>query len=243
MNRFAMRWIPCAALLLAGCGGGGGGGGQQGPGTLYFSQEDNPFGLFSIDVATGLATQVGAGITGSQSGDNGLTEGPGGLIGSTQADIALIATDGSGATVLAGSENAEGLAYHAPNGLLYATINTTMKSVDPTTGLLVSNLAPPPEDLEGLASDGVGTIFGVGESLFLHAYDIATDTWSVVGPTGLGFELNDAGLAYDPFQDVLYVLPDDGNLYRLDPNTGSGTPVGPTGFLPRIGRGRGFVPD
>jgi hypothetical protein len=135
VNRFPTLWIALVAPLLTGCGGNTAIP-RAGTGTLYFSQEDNPFGLFVIDVATGAMTQVGAGNTGSVAGDNGLTEGPGGLIGSTNADIALIATDGSSATVLPGSENAEGLAYHAPTGLLYATANSGMKSVSPVTGLL-----------------------------------------------------------------------------------------------------------
>jgi hypothetical protein len=79
--------------------------------------------------------------------------------------------------------------------------------------------------------------------LSLHAYDVATDTWSVVGPTGLAFELNDSGLAYDPAQDVLYAIAGDGNLYRLDPNTGTATRIGPTGLAPGIGGGPGFIPD
>jgi uncharacterized protein YjiK len=234
--------IALVALLPTGCGGKAGNP-LVGAGTLYFSQEDNPFGLFEIDVTTGAMTQVGAGNTGAVAGDNGLTGGPGGLIGSTSADSARIATDGLSATVLPGSENAEGLAYHPSTGLLYASANSGMKSVNPVTGLLVSLLTGPGEDLEGLASDGVGTIYGVGESLSLHAYDVATDTWSIVGPTGLAFELNDAGLAYDPAQDVLYAIAGDANLYRLDPNTGTATLIGPTGLAAGIGGGLGFIPD
>jgi hypothetical protein len=235
----SLRFATAGVLLLSGssCGGGGG----REPGTLYFSQDDNATGLFVLNVATGLATPVGAGTTGTTSATIGLTESydPDLLLGSTHEDVAEIATDGSGASVLAGSDETEGLAYHDPDGLLYGTINGNFFGMNPLTGEVVTmGLAVPGEDLEGLASDPRNDlIYGIGDTTILYVYDVALDSWGIVGDTTINWD--SGGLAYDPDERVLYAVGEGGgdNLYRIDPDTAVATLIGPLGTAARGGLG------
>jgi hypothetical protein len=245
-----MRHLRTGVALFVAAAASGCGGSSYGTltpilgGTLYYSQEGNPNGLFILSTTTGAGTPVGQGLTGTTgTSSTGLTEAPGGLIGSTPDEIVFINPNGSSATTLPGTEDAEGLAYHAPNGLLYATRNGVFKSVNAGTGVLIATLAAPGADLEGLASDAANhCIYAVGESPSLHRYDVATNTWSVVGAHGLA-SMNDAGLAFDPNNRILYAVVNS-TLYRLDPATGAATAIGPTGLDPTLeAGGLAFVPE
>jgi hypothetical protein len=245
MTRLASARLAASLALLAlvACSGGGGGGG--GGGTLYFSQDGNGNGLYVLDTSTGAATLVGLGLTGTTSSTIGLTESGDDdvLIGSTYSEIARIAADGGNASVIVGSEEAEGLAFHRPDGLLYGIINGDFFAADVSTGLRLGTLDDPGVDIEGLASDAANDqIFGIGDTTDLWVYDVALGNWSIVGSIGIDWEKG-AGLAYDPHGRVLYAIGASGggeNLYRIDPVTAVPTLVGPTGLIGTEG-GLGFV--
>jgi hypothetical protein len=194
--------------------------------TLFYSEDGNPDGLFTLDTTTGLATHVGAsGVTSSTVG-LAPSGAPGVLYGSQWFNILGIASNGSGSTTL-GSADAEGLAYDPGTGTLYGAINGDFFSIanDFST---TDPLAAPGADVEGLAF-GRGGIFGLDTGSNLSFYDIGTDTWSPIGATGLTTGFN-KGLAYDPTADILYAI--DGQtdgLFSLDPTTGTSTFIGSTG--------------
>lgn len=79
-------------------------------------------------------------------------------------------------------------------------------------------------------------MFGVGGGVAdLHRYDIATNTWHLVGP--IGFPAVGTGLAFDPAGAVLYLVPGwatapglPGHLYTVSTTTGAATLVGSTGL-------------
>jgi hypothetical protein len=165
---------------------------------LYFSQDNNGNGLFELDMATGAATLVGTGETATTSVTIGLTEtaNPATLLGSTYADIANIAADGSGATVLANSQEAEALAMNITTGILYGCINASCFTIDPVTGMSTGAIAGPGVDLEGLAADpDNNVIYGIGNTNNLYVYRVADDMWNLIGDTGRNW--NQGGLAYD----------------------------------------------
>lgn len=218
----------------------------QANGTLYFIEDGNEDGLYSINYQTGAATNLGqSGVT---SATVGLTEGPAGsLLGTSWTDLNEINTDGSGFTNR-GFIGAEGLAYHAPNNTLYGIVNGDFFTADLNTGAFLTNLATPLDaagdtlDLEGLAS-ARGMIYGIGgnadSNTLLWAYNTATDTWSSVGDTGIDWDLS--GLAYDPIGDMLYAIgAQDSNLYSINPLNGATTLIGDTG-LSNTGGGLGFI--
>lgn len=241
-SRFGLAALALLSSTMSSCGGGGGGGDDaRRGGTLFFSQDGNSSGLFTLDTRTGAATLVG--VSNGLTPSGGLTEGPSASIlwGTTKDDVVLISADGSGATTLAGTAGAEGLAFHEPDGLLYATEDGLLYTVHPVTGLLLDTLAPPIEDLEALASDAANDrIFAIGDSTLLFAYDVSSNTWSTIGDTGVNWDRG--GLAYDPVAQVLYAVGEGGgeNLHRIDPDTAAVTLVGPTGLSGTAG-GLGFV--
>lgn len=198
--------------------------------TLFLSQDTNSNGLYRLDPTTGLATNVG--MTGVIGMTVGLTYDPsaGVLLGSKPNSLIAIMPDGSGFTDRGGA-TVEALSYDYVNNVLYGAINGALFKMDKTTGANIGALASPPFDAEGLAfRASTGTIFAIGgSSNQLHAYDIASNSWSVVGTHGLS--LDDAGLTYDPWQQVLFATGGgDGNLYQIDPDTAQATLVGSTGL-------------
>lgn len=236
--------LACFAFSLAACGG------EETPpaprgGVLYFSQDSNAAGLFTVNQTTGLATPVGAGITGVSSATVGLTEGPSGtLLGSTWSQIERIQKDGSGVTVFAGSEAAEALAWHSGNSLLYGCINGDFFSMNAATGVRIATLAAAPADVEGLAVEASrNVIYGIGDSTNLYKYDVAAATWSTVGNTGINW--NQGGLAFDAESRVLFAVGNGGagNLYRINPDTAVATLVGPLGIGGVVNGGLAFVPN
>lgn len=210
-------------------------------GTLYYSQDGNSNGLYTLDTNTGAGTYRGA--SGVATSTVGLAPGDnrGELFGSRPAGLLRIATDGGGATVY-GSQNIEGLAYNQGTGMLYGQLDGDFFELDPTTGLTLTNLTDPGFDAEGLAADPVNNlVYGIGDNTRLVVYDVPGDSWSTIGDTGLNW--NDAGLAYDPASQVLYAVSDNqgSNLYRIDPATAVPTLIGATGIGGTANGGLGFV--
>ncbi len=214
------------------------------PGTLYYSQDSNENGLYSVDVATGAATLVGTGATGVTSGTVGLTESndPNVLWGSTWTDFTIINADGSGANVLPTDFRAEALAYEAGSGILYGSINGEFFTVDPVTGLRITeDLSQPGADIEGLAADAsTGLVYGVaGESNSpLYVYDPVADGWSTI-PMSLDLSWDSVGLAFDPNAALLYAINEDDSVYSIT-LTGGVTLIGDMN-IEGGGGGAGFV--
>jgi uncharacterized protein YjiK len=213
-------------------------------GTLYFSQDSNPNGLYALSTLNGAATFLGNSAVTNQTVGLAESGNPTKLFGSTYSDIASINADGSGATVLPNSASAEGLAYDPTTDTLYGIINTSYFTIDTTTGAIDNFLTSPGLDLEGLAWAPGGIIYGLGGFGLLngplHRYDIGTDSWSFIGNTGVNFSEN--GLAYDPITNTLYGIGEqDPNLYRIDPLTANTTIVGSAG-LNETGGGLAFIP-
>lgn len=212
------------------------------PGTLFFSQDSNANGLYEIDMDTGEATLVGAGITNTTAATVGLagrgTNDP--LIGSTWSTLVDIEQDGSAATQFS-TESAEALAYSSDTGLVYTLINNTFESVSPNTGALVETLTSPGTDVEGIATnESEGVIYGICGDSQLRSYDISADSWSILFDTGLNLSIG-CGLAYDAVEDVLYAIGDNDSpqtVYRIDVSAQTVTAIGdmnvsnsPTGGL------------
>ena len=231
LRSLARLAVCCLPLALMACGDDSSG--PAGVKHLYFSQDGNGNGLFEVDLTTGAATLVGSGITGTTNSTIGLTEtaDPGVLIGSIWSAIALIASDGSAATVLPGSAGVEGLAMNTATGILYGCLNGTCYTIHPVTGVSTGTIAAPGADVgEGLAVNSkTGVMYGVGGgSDSLYAYNIAGNTWSTIGSLGRVFD--NAGLAYDHLANVLYVT--DGatdSLFRINPATAAVTGIGALG--------------
>jgi len=118
-----------------------------------------------------------------------------------------------------------------------------LNRVDTDTGLSLATLAVAP-DASGLTYAGNGIIyamesFGAGAGK-LWKYTIGTDTWTLVGDSGVAFIF--AGLAHDPGTNTLYAIGDqDRNLYSLNPTTALATLVGDTGLGSMTSGGLAFV--
>lgn len=204
-------------------------------GTLFFSEDGNENGLYELDLNNGSATNLGesgviVGTVGLAPSEN-LDE----LFGTDPIDLVRINTDGSGFSAIDNGVLQEGLAYDRDNDQLYGAINGNFSAIDKNTGNLTT-LAAPGDDVEGLAYAGNGSIFGLGISDNLRSYDIDSNTWSVIGDTGVHF--NAIGLAYG--NGVLYAKGNRSSmLYQIDPNTANATVIGDTGIA--NGGGLAFV--
>jgi len=205
---------------------------SAGAGTLYFSEDRNTGGLYSLNTTTGAATALGAtGVTGSTVG-LAPSDNPNGLVGSRPFGLAAINADGSGSLSIPGTATAEGLAYDADNDALFGTINGSFFSYDAGFASTTS-LAAPGADIEGLAWGGGSTIFGLagysGPRGYLYSYDIVADVWSFIGDTGIDFNL--VGLAYNAAENVLYAKgSQDSYLYEIDTGTAFASIIGDTGI-------------
>jgi hypothetical protein len=237
--RSVMSALVLAMLSIAGIARG-----ADTSGILYFSRDSTGTGLYVLNQTTGAATLSGSGISGVTSSTVGLTESNDAdiLFGSKYAGLLLINADGSGASGL-GSTGYEALAFDPTTGTLYGGINGNLTTVNQSTGGVLATLAAPGTDVEGLTYGGNGKLYGLAGNGGsprgrLLAYDIASNTWSTVGDSSILFDL--PGLAWDPFQNVLYAKgSQDTNLYRIDPATAATTVVGNTGIAQ--GGGLAFV--
>ena len=206
---------------------------------LYFSEDSNSSGLYTLDTTTGVATNVGtSGVTATTVGlaPSAL---PGVLFGTQWSQLLEIQADGSGSAVI-GGDGQEGLAFDPATGTLYGAINGSFRTVDPATGLNQTTLAAPPgnADVEGIAW-GNGGVYAIARfDTSLYFYDPGSDSWSTIGSTGITWDL--AGLAFDPGTNTLYAKgSQDPNLYSINPATGAATLIGDTGIA--AGGGLAFV--
>ncbi len=222
-------------------------------GGLFLSVAGDPVGLYSVDMATGAATRVGQGRTGTASTSSpGLSRGAGldELFGSDGHNLRRIQLDGSGWTLVGDVEAyTEGLAYDPVSDVLYASSNGYLHVRSPSTGETLETLLNPPNayDIEGLTFDFVTrTLYGLSrghpdqpefnQGLYALNIEAPAPAWTEVGSTGGLWE--DAGLAFDVPNRVLYAVGrqgDLGALYRIDPDTGATTRVGATGLASATG--------
>lgn len=214
-------------------------------GTLYFSEDFNANGLYTLDILDGSALNVGpSGVVGqtvglAPTGDE--TE----LWGSQWFGLNLVQEDGSGFSLISTGISggiAEGMAYDPNTDTLYGSFNTEFFTIDTATGQVDTALTDGDIDYEGLAfgNDGVFGLPGFTDSdTNLWFYNPAINLWSIIGDTGIDW--SNAGLAYDPLDDVLYAKNgNDSLLYRIDPATGLTSAIGDTGIS--AGGGLAFVP-
>lgn len=177
--------------------------------TPHFSQDRNSNGLYTIDTGTGAASLCGNGETGVTSATVGLSPGDnpgtgcsGNLSGSEPFGFQEIRGDGSGASSV-GSTGIEGMAQDALRGTIDGAINGSIFTVNRFTGAALLSLPAPGSDVEGLARDRAGGIFGLDTTGVLKFFDIALNTWSVLGATGIVNGNFGVGLAYDVVDDLL----------------------------------------
>lgn len=210
-------------------------------GTLYYTQADSITGLFTLDLSTGQRTLVGRSDCGGGL-NNGLAPTSDSLLlyGSRRLGLNHTRIDGSGATQF-GTLPIDGLGFDAANGNLYGADGSSFFTVDPDTGLKLSDL-PSPGMVVGGLDYGNGKVYALGNGGSLMSYDVGSGDWITIGATGINFM--NAGLAYDPIRDVLYAKNgvtgfSDRNLYRINPVTAEPTIIGDTGT--GIGGGLAFV--
>ena len=132
----------------------------------------------------------------------------------------------------------EGLTYDLVGDVLYGAINGRFRTIDPATGSILLALTAPGVDIEGLAyADGY--VYGLARGeMGLYRYDVGTQEWSVVGSTGIRWDL--AGLAYDPTSHTLYGKGRQStNLYAINPENASTSLIGSTAIVE--GGGLAFI--
>jgi len=175
---------------------------------LYFSEDNNPKGLYLIDPATGATKNIG--LNGVVSGTVGLapTAVPTDLYGSSPWDLLRTKTDGSGAGTI-GPGTTEALAYHRSTSTLYGALNGSFFTLDPLIGGIVTNLPNPSgDDFEGLTFDirrgVVWALPGFADSdTWLYYYTPDTGLWTRYMDTQIDW--SEGSLAYDPKKDMLYI--------------------------------------
>ncbi|MGK7871832.1 MAG: PEP-CTERM sorting domain-containing protein [Xenococcaceae cyanobacterium] len=222
---------------------------------LYFVEDtsNQPPGFYELDINTGAATFISPAPATVVAGQQGLApsnkpselfiSGPG-FQSQGRALGTIDVNDGS--TSIFSNIGYEGLAYDPDNNIIYGSRGLPTEppmfvSIDPSTGSIISTLANPNRDLEGLAYGGNGVIYGLAGTPHpslagdLLRYDIATNVWVNLGdinaPGDPNTQPDQIGLAYNPLNGLLYAKWDfDTNLYTINPNTLALNVVGDTGI-------------
>lgn len=235
-NLTDVKKLPIAftgALMIALTGAG-----AAQAGILYFSEDSNSNGLYTLNTSNGAATNIGiSGVT-NQTVGLAPSADPEVLYGSQWFNILEINADGTGFTTL-GPADAEGLGFDPTTGILYGAINGEFFSIDTTSGTINTNLASPGADVEGL-DYGNGVIYGLAAGGALFSYNIGGNSWLLIGNTGINFD--QVGLAFDSELGILYAKGNQNSLlYSIDPTTAAATVIGDTGIA--NGGGLAFVAD
>ena len=156
------------------------------------------------------------------------------------ADTNLYTVDlNNGSAALVGSHGFTdmfGLAYDPTTETLFSSRSTTGQgfySLDRSNGS-ANFIGNPGVNLDGLAYDStrdmiVGALAGPGD-----LYDIDRDDGSATLLFDGAF-FNNAGLAYDPDTDLLWMIDWSGNLYTFDPNDGYSRTLIMSGLGPHDG--------
>jgi len=207
-----------------------------------------PGSLYKINIGTGAATLVatvtGAGCT-SLVGIDFLGSTLYGCdvnvtcAGLTFGTINIATGEFTGLSDQAGDANWHGLAGSANEGILYAVSQDgayVLKSITPYGDISVignTTIAG-----RGLAYDGnTNTLYAIGNVNDNNLYRLNTTTAvaTLVGPLGVGSVCDQAGLAFDPFTDTLFLNSGVTNaLYIVNTSTGAATVVGPNSAGPSL---------
>lgn len=194
--------------------------------TLYSVRSNGNDHLYSIDAATGVATDMGLLSFGDAEGLAFIGNNLYAIGGSIDQLWNVSSAPGTlvGATGPRNNFDA-GLDYNSANGKLYNYNGSggsgSLYTIDPSTGaatLVGSN----GQFLDGLAIDVAGHAFGI-DGIFsnaLYSVDLATGAATQIG--GLGFSPNEQfGLTFA--DGILYGLNSAGRLYSFNTTTGAGT--------------------
>jgi len=203
---------------------------------------ESPGVLYSIDPATGAATQIVT-ITAAPS-FTGLEVLNGTIYatdvynsGYTFGTINPVTGNYTPLNTQGGSNNWHGLAASVAANLLYSVDldnNNSLVSVTPDGSTVTTIGGGTGAGIRGLAYDDAnGILYGVDISN-LYTINTATGVATLVGPTGLSDFL--PGLAYDPVAQILYLNIGGGGsdlvgLYTLNIATGAATFVGANGTV------------
>jgi len=206
-------------------------------GTLLGLSSSSPGYLYTLDPATGAASQITA------ISDNVSLTGIEILNGTIYATDVATADGFTFGSInrntgvytplndQAGSINWHGLAADPGANLLYSVDldSSGYQLVSITPAGAISTLGPTNTWLTGLAY-GNGTLYGVGTE-FLYAIDVTNGATSQLGLLGFT-NWGRAGLAYDSIADALYLnYGETGLLYSVDKSTGLATPIGYNGSV------------
>jgi WD40 repeat protein len=182
-----------------------------------------------------------------------------GLFSSDPQSGNLLAVDpGSGrataiATITGAAHRITEIEWSPDGSTLYATTGfgtSTLHTIDPTTGVVLSSVTHATGSINGLAFDATGTLLathvagGMGLSLSsLVTVDVATGLTTTIGVTGYN---NIGGLAFNDDFSLLYGITSGGGvpsvLLTLDRATGAATPIGTTD-MPGEASSLEFLPD
>lgn len=190
--------------------------------------------LYSIDLATGVATAIGP--TGFDE-ITSLTFDPGGttLYGiDTSSEVFVTCDTGTGACAEVGalgfSPSSTGLAFACDDVLYLGDGSKDLYTVNPATGA-ATLVGDSGEDLIALGARAGGAgcpsgLYGVSDdSETLVCLDTASGIASVIGP--LGFDVLDGGLDIDA-SGTLWFLHNDGGIYTVNPLGGAATATATT---------------
>ncbi|MGD9723450.1 MAG: PEP-CTERM sorting domain-containing protein [Pirellulales bacterium] len=181
--------------------------------------------LYAIDMATGVATDLGLvdfidaeglafvgdqlyAIGGSVPEFWNITTPPGVLIGPTGPRSGVDA----------------GLDYDTTQNKMYnlnSGSESSLYEINLATGA-ATLVGSDPVFADGLAIDGSGNAYAADwfDQDSLYAVNLANGDLTLIGPLGIGDADAQDGLSFDPASGVLYALTSDGEIYTL--NTGSG---------------------
>ncbi|MDX2436193.1 MAG: hypothetical protein QNL88_03980 [Acidobacteriota bacterium] len=218
--------------------------GHSGP--VLYAVDDSDDSLYTVDIATGVSTLVGA--CGFDLSFSGMAwdswhrtmyvsdvEGPSGWSLGT-VDLA------SGAVTVVGphvnSVDIMGLAFDSTNNVLYGVDTDCV----PSAGLATINRATGEStcigpwgtgsEIRGIAYNNDTDTLYCADETNLFTVDRATGLATFVGPHGALFGAAYIGLEYDAASGILYGAGSgDGYLYTLDMSTGAATLIGSTGMV------------
>jgi len=220
MNRFQSIFLPALIAVVLGYAAT-----VSAAPVLYSVRSNANDHLYSIDAATGVATDLGALTFGDAEGlafvgstlyaiggtDDqfwNITTPPGTLVGATGARTGIDA----------------GLDYNRVTGTMY-NYNAESNS----GALYTINLATGAATLvgsnntyaDGLAIDSGGLAYAANGTT-LYSIDLATAAATVIGSLGLGNSGVQVGLTFGD-DDLLYAIASDGALYTVNTATGAAT--------------------
>lgn len=194
-----------------------------------------PGKLYSIDEATGVATEI-ATMANTTTSLVGATFLGGKLYGSDICgpscfSIGTIDLNTGAYTFVGnqdGSSNWHGLASDESAGLIYAIdINDGDKLKSMTAAGLVTTIGSGTGiDGRGMDYDDTNDILYATGSAGLYTVDVALGTSTFIG--SMGISTGRIGLAYDEFSNILYAN-DSSSLYSVNTLTGAATLIGSNG--------------